>query len=64
MHTAGQARFLARAGYEVRHVFARFPEWGIGRVADELLSPGEVIEFDASTWNVGEIQARYRCAVD
>ncbi len=63
MHTAGLARFLGRAGYEVRHIFARFPEWGIGRLADELLSPAELIEFDASAWNVGEIQARYRQAV-
>ena len=64
MHTAGLAQFLGRAGYEVRHFFARFPDWGIGRVADALLSPAEVIEFDASAWNVGEIQARYRRAVE
>jgi glycosyltransferase involved in cell wall biosynthesis len=64
MHTAGLARFLGRAGYEVRHIFARFPNWGIGRVADELLCPADVIEFDASAWNVDEIQARYRRAVD
>ena len=64
MHTAGLAQFLARAGYEVRHIFARFPDWGIGRVTDELLSPAEVIEFEASAWNVGEIQARYRRAVE
>ncbi|MGP0067525.1 MAG: glycosyltransferase, partial [Isosphaeraceae bacterium] len=64
MHTAGLARFLGRAGYEVRHIFARFPDWGIGRVTDELLGPAEVIEFDAPAWNVGEIQARYRRAVE
>ena len=28
------------------------------------MSPAEVIEFDASDWNVGEIQTRYRRAVD
>ncbi len=64
MHTAGLAQFLGRAGYEVRHIFARFPEWGIGRVADELLSPAEVIEFAAPASNVAEIQARYRRAVE
>ena len=64
MHTAGLARFLGRAGFDVRHVFARFPDWRIGRVSDELLSPADVIEFDASGWNVAEIQARYRRAVD
>ncbi len=64
MHTAGLAQFLGRAGYEVRHIFARFPDWGIGRVTEELLGPAEVIEFDAAAWNVGEIQARYRRAVE
>jgi glycosyltransferase involved in cell wall biosynthesis len=64
MHTAGLAQFLGRAGYEAKHIFARFPEWGTGRVTDELLSPAEVIEFDESAWNIGEIQARYRRAVD
>ena len=33
MHTAGLVEFLKRAGYEVRHYFARYPAWGIGRVA-------------------------------
>ena len=64
MHTAGLAQFLGRAGYEVRHIFARFPDWGIGQVANELLCPTEVIDFAASAWNVGEIQARYRHAVE
>jgi hypothetical protein len=29
-----------------------------------LLCPADVIDFDASAWSVGEIQARYRRAVD
>jgi glycosyltransferase involved in cell wall biosynthesis len=64
MHTAGLAQFLARAGYEVRHYYARYPQWGIGRVADELISTSEAIVFDEASWNVAEIQARYRRAVD
>jgi hypothetical protein len=32
MHTAGQVEFLGRDGYEVRHFYARYPAWGIGRV--------------------------------
>ena len=47
----------------MRHVFARYPEWGIGRVGDELPFQSEALEFDPSSWNVGEIQARYRQAV-
>jgi glycosyltransferase involved in cell wall biosynthesis len=63
-HTAELAKFLAHAGYEVKHYFARFTGWGIGRVTDELISPSEPIEFDESRWNVIEIQARFRRAVE
>jgi glycosyltransferase involved in cell wall biosynthesis len=64
MHTAGLVEFLARAGYEVRHFFARFPAWGIGRVAADDLRASEAIAFDEAGWNVSEIQAGFRCAVD
>ncbi len=36
---------------------------GIGRGPDGLLGPAELIEFDTSVCNVGEIQTRYRRAV-
>jgi glycosyltransferase involved in cell wall biosynthesis len=42
MHTAGLVEFLGRAGYEVRHFYARFPAWGIGRV-----DVGQAFEPDA-----------------
>jgi len=51
MHSAGLAQFLARVGYEVKHFFARYPAWGIGRVTDELIGPGEAQEFDEANWN-------------
>jgi glycosyltransferase involved in cell wall biosynthesis len=63
-HTAETARFLGRAGYEVKHFFAQHPPWGIGRVTDELISPSEAIPFDDASWNVAEIQSRFRRAVD
>jgi glycosyltransferase involved in cell wall biosynthesis len=63
-HTAELAAFLARGGYEVKHYFARYPSRGIGRVTDELISPSEPIEFDEPSWNVIEIQARFRRAVE
>ncbi len=31
MHTAGLVDFLGRDGFEVRHFYARYPAWGIGR---------------------------------
>jgi hypothetical protein len=55
---------LARAGYEVKHFFARYSGWGIGRVTDELISPSEAIPFDEPSWNGPGIQARFRQAVD
>ena len=63
-HTAELAAFLARAGYEVKHFFAQFPGWGIGRITDALISPSEAIAFDDASWNVAAIQARFRQAVD
>jgi hypothetical protein len=63
-HTAELASFLARGGYDVKHYFARYPGWGIGRVTDELISPSEPIEFDEPSWNVAEIQAQFHRAVE
>ena len=64
MHTAGLVEFLERGGYEVRHFFARYPAWGIGRVPEDGLVASEALEFEEASWNVGDIQARYRRAVD
>jgi glycosyltransferase involved in cell wall biosynthesis len=63
-HTAELAAFLARAGYEVKHFFAQYPSWGIGRITDALISPSEAIAFDEASWNVAAIQARFRQAVE
>jgi glycosyltransferase involved in cell wall biosynthesis len=62
VHTAELVRFLAKAGYEVRHFYPRYPPWSIGRV-DKLPIPSEALEFDDATWNVRAIQDRFRRAV-
>ena len=50
-HTAELAAFLARAGYHVKHFFAQFPSWGIGRITDALISPSEAtVEIDKSIY--------------
>ena len=41
MHTAGLVEFLGRAGYDVRHFYARYPAWAIGRVKDDEYLGGE-----------------------
>jgi len=46
MHTAGLVDFLGRDGYDVRHFFARYPGWGIGRVdGDGYLREGDSETF-------------------
>jgi glycosyltransferase involved in cell wall biosynthesis len=64
IHTVELADFLARAGYEVRHFYPRFPDWGIGSATAELPISSEALAFDAAGWNVPEILARFRSAVD
>jgi hypothetical protein len=63
IHTVELATFLGRAGYEVRHIYVRYPEWGIGRVGDVLPFESQAMEFDRSSWGLDEIRARYRRAV-
>ncbi len=64
MHTAGLVDFLGRDGFEVRHFYARYPAWGIGRVTSEDLVASEAIEFAENEWNVARIRQRFRAAVD
>jgi glycosyltransferase involved in cell wall biosynthesis len=63
IHTAELALFLGRAGYEVRHYYARYPAWGIGGVANTPF-PSQALEFDEASWDLATIQSRYRQAVD
>jgi glycosyltransferase involved in cell wall biosynthesis len=64
IHTVELARFLRKAGYDARHIFARYTPWGIGSCQQPLETPCEVLDFDDAAWNVGEIQRRYRRAVE
>jgi glycosyltransferase involved in cell wall biosynthesis len=64
VHTVELARFLSRAGHDVRHFYARHDPWGIGRVEGVPPTPGEALVFDEGSWNVPLIQARFRRAVD
>ncbi len=64
IHTVELASFLRRAGYDARHIFVRYPPWGIGSCQAPLETPCNVLEFDDVSWTVGEIQRRYRQAVE
>jgi glycosyltransferase involved in cell wall biosynthesis len=63
IHTIELAKFLAKAGYEVRHLFARHLPWGVGNVGEPLPFRSEALDFDMSTWNVKDIQTRFHQAV-
>ena len=64
IHTVELAKFLASAGYDVKHIHARYADWQIGRVDDALPIDSEALEFDVVSWNVPSIQAQFREAVD
>jgi glycosyltransferase involved in cell wall biosynthesis/predicted O-methyltransferase YrrM len=64
VHTFELARFLARTGYEVRHIYARFDDWGLGQIVGELPYSSEVLEFQPNEWNLPTIQSRFRRAVE
>jgi glycosyltransferase involved in cell wall biosynthesis len=64
VHTVELAQFLLRAGYEVQHFYARYPQWGVGNVERPPDFPSQALDFDASSWNLPTIKQKYREAVD
>jgi glycosyltransferase involved in cell wall biosynthesis len=64
VHTAELAHFLAKAGYEVRHFYARHPGWGVGNVSAPTPHPAEAVEFDDASWDAPTVRERFRRAVD
>lgn len=63
IHTAELVRFLSLAGFNVRHFYARFDPWQIGRVPIPL-EHSQALDFDDNSWNLPSIQGRFRQAVD
>jgi glycosyltransferase involved in cell wall biosynthesis len=64
VHTAETARFLARAGYDVRHFVVRFAGWSVGQVLQAVDWSMEFIDFNEDAWRSATIQQRVREAVD
>ncbi len=64
VHTAETAKFLTRAGYEVRHFVIGYGGWSVGNITDTADWPVERLDFDESHWQRSEIQRRIREAVD
>jgi glycosyltransferase involved in cell wall biosynthesis len=64
VHTAETGKFLARAGYDVKHFYAQYADWKVGNVNLSLEIPSLAIAFETADWNAFEIQRRFRDAVD
>jgi len=64
IHTAELGKFLGKAGYAVRHIYAQNADWGVGNVTADTGVPSTPLAFDQAAWNAGEIQRRFRQAVD
>ena len=73
MHTAGLVEFLGRDGFDVRHLYAQYEPWGIGRDTRQdggrrTEGGGKTetvgIEFGDGDWNVASIRERFRAAID
>lgn len=63
IHTLELAKFLTKAGYDVRHFFARFANWEVGRCDAGCPFPSEAIEFSEEEWSVAGIGGKFRRAV-
>src|SRR5262249_8544382 len=63
VHTVELCQFLARAGFEVRHFYVRYQEWGIGNVQDSPIA-SVPLDCSASDWTVAAIKDKLRQAVD
>jgi glycosyltransferase involved in cell wall biosynthesis len=63
VHTVELCQFLVRAGYEVRHFYARCAAWEIGRVEAAVSFASVALDFDAASWTLESIQDGYRRAV-
>ncbi len=59
MHTAGLVEFLGRDGFDVRHFYAQYEPWGIGRVTRDDLAASEPLAFAETEWNVPTIRERF-----
>jgi glycosyltransferase involved in cell wall biosynthesis len=64
VHTYELAWFLAQAGFYVRHIYARYESWGVGKVEEKLPYSSELLSFDDASWNLENVKLGFRQAVD
>jgi glycosyltransferase involved in cell wall biosynthesis len=64
VHTVELGQFLSRAGYLVQHFYPRYSGWEIGEVTRPVPFASAALEFDEAGWNLDNIGARIREALD
>jgi glycosyltransferase involved in cell wall biosynthesis len=64
VHTVELADFLGRAGYDVRHIYARSGLLGVGRHDAPTACPGVAIDIDGILDDAAAIKTAFRRAVD
>jgi glycosyltransferase involved in cell wall biosynthesis len=64
VHTAELTKFLAAAGYDVKHLYAKFDPWRIGQVTEPTPYPAQAVAFSPPEWDARRIVERFRAAVD
>lgn len=64
VHTKELAEHLARSGDAVRHFYAIYAPWGIGRVDDSLNYETCPLTFSISEWHEQSIRERFRLALE
>src|SRR5262249_44955275 len=63
VHTYELALFLTKAGYNVRHLYARYDDWGVGTVETALPYASEELACEESTWNQAGIKTKLQKAL-
>lgn len=63
VHTKELAEHLARSGDAVRHFYAIYAPWGIGRVDDSLNYETCPLAFSVSEWHEPGIRAKFQQAI-
>ncbi len=64
VHSTELAKFLSMAGYDVRHFYARYAPWGLGRVTDPTPHPAVPIDFKPAEWTSEGICAGFGRAIE
>lgn len=64
VHTFETARFLAQAGYDVRHFYVQSAQWNVGNVEAPVGYPGEPIPWEPETSNLSRLQGTIGEAVN